>query len=39
MNDLIYLAILAGCLAVTLGLVRLCAALMPADQPQQGGKS
>lgn len=37
MEDLIYLGILAGCVAVTLGLVRLCAVLTP-DQPSAGDK-
>jgi hypothetical protein len=31
MNDLIFLAILLACLGLTLGLVRVCAALMPHD--------
>jgi hypothetical protein len=31
MNDLLFLAILAGCLALTFGLVRMCAALMPHE--------
>ena len=35
-DDLMYLAILAGCLAVTLGLVRVCAVLMTGSQA--GGK-
>jgi hypothetical protein len=31
MSDLVYLAILIGCVAATWGLVRLCATLMPRD--------
>jgi hypothetical protein len=38
MDDLLYLAVLVGCMAVTLGLVRLCAVLMPAKTQEAGSK-
>jgi hypothetical protein len=39
MYDLIFLAILLAFLALTLGLVRMCAALMPQDSTSRtGGK-
>jgi hypothetical protein len=37
MDDVIYLGILAGCLVATLGLVRLCAVIMPGAS-RTGGK-
>jgi hypothetical protein len=38
MNDLTFLAILAGFLALTFGLVQMCVALMPREQSQSGSK-
>ncbi len=37
MDDLIYVAIVLSCLALTFGLVRMCAALMPREMPPQPG--
>lgn len=37
MDDPVFLTILLVCLATTLGLIRLCASLMP-QEPQQGSK-
>ena len=38
-DDLLYLAVLVGCLAATFGLVRLCSALMPEKTQEAGSKS
>jgi len=38
MNDLIFLAILLACLAVTFGFIRMCAGLMPKETSQPGSK-
>lgn len=37
MNDLVFLAILLACLALTFGLVGMCAGLMPPETSSQSG--
>ena len=37
MTDLLFIAIFLTCVALTLGLVRMCAALMPRATPSQTG--
>jgi hypothetical protein len=37
MNDLLFLAVLLACLALTFGLVRLCAGLMTHETSSQIG--
>ncbi len=37
MNDMLYLAIMLVCIALTFGLVRVCSALMPAETPSKTG--
>lgn len=37
MDDFVFLSILAICLALTFGLIRMCAGLMPRDTSTQTG--
>jgi hypothetical protein len=37
MDDIIFIAIMLACVAVTFGLVRMCAALMPSDSTSRTG--
>jgi hypothetical protein len=38
MNDLLYIAIFAGCCAATWALAALCQALTPGKAPESGSK-
>ena len=37
MDDVIFIAIMLACLALTFGLVQMCEALMPSDTGSQTG--